>query len=108
MSLNEIIFEHIDDKYAYGKYSDFKVIIMKDNRYINATKLCKKYNKELKNWLRNDISKELINVDKEISAAHIRAAENKAFITINGANNNEKNKIISGTYVHELLIPQYA
>ena len=53
MSLNEIIFDHINDKYAYGKYSDFKVIIMKENRYINATKLCKEYGKELSNWKQN-------------------------------------------------------
>ena len=41
MTLNQIIFEHIDDKYAYGKYGDFKVIMMTKNRFINATKLCK-------------------------------------------------------------------
>jgi hypothetical protein len=45
MSLNQIIFEHIDNKYSYGKYGDFKVIMMTSNRYINATKLCKEYNK---------------------------------------------------------------
>ena len=51
MSLNQIIFEYIDDKYAYGKYSEFTVIMMTKNRYINATKLCKEYNKEFKHWI---------------------------------------------------------
>jgi hypothetical protein len=61
MSLNQIIFEHIDDKYSYGKYGDFKVIMMTNNRYINATKLCNEYNKQINNWLRNDGNKQLIN-----------------------------------------------
>jgi hypothetical protein len=111
MSLREIIFEHIDDKYAYGKYSDFTVIIMKEKRYINATKLCKEYNKELSNWKQNKGSLELIEeVEKEITAhGYPRAeTETKTFIIINGANNNQKNKLISGTYVHELLIPHIA
>jgi hypothetical protein len=106
MALNQIIFEHIDDKYAYGKYGDFKVIIMKENCYINATKLCKEYGKELSNWLRNANSKELIEeTEKEISVLHIRRTENnKSFITVKGGNNQN----ICGTYVHELLIPHIA
>jgi hypothetical protein len=109
MSLNEIIFDHIDDKYAYGKYSDFKVIIMKENRYINATKLCKEYGKELKHWKENKSSNDLIyEVEKEITTVDYPTTETKPFIIINGANNNQKNKLISGTYVHELLIPHIA
>jgi hypothetical protein len=106
MSLNQIIFDHIDDKYAYGKYGEFTVIMMTSNRYINATKLCKEYGKELKNWIRNDNSKELIEeVNKKISVAHIRSIENnKPFIIIKGGNNQE----VCGTYVHELLIPHIA
>jgi hypothetical protein len=41
--MNDIIYEDLGDKYnkyAYGMYGDFKVIIMKENGYINATKLC--------------------------------------------------------------------
>ena len=105
MSLNKIIFEHIDDKYAYGKYSDFTVIIMKENRYINATKLCKEYNKELSNWKQNKGSLELIEeVEKEISINGYPRIENKSFIIIKGGNN----QLICGTYVHELLIPHIA
>jgi hypothetical protein len=47
MSLNNIIFKNIDEDYAYGKYADFTVIIMKKNRYINATRLCNEYGKKL-------------------------------------------------------------
>ena len=106
MTLNQIIFEHIDDKYAYGKYGDFKVIMMTKNRYINATKLCKEYNKEFKHWKENKSNQELIiEVEKEIfSADGIPTVENKSFIIINGG----KNQLIKGTYVHELLIPHIA
>ena len=107
MTLNQIIFEHIDDNYAYGKYGEFKVIMMTKNRYINATKLCKEYNKELFNWKQNKNNQELINeVEIDISSALgiPRAEENKSFIIINGG----KNQIIKGTYVHELLIPHIA
>jgi len=41
--MNDIIYEDLGDKnkkYAYGMYGDFKVIMMKENGYINATKLC--------------------------------------------------------------------
>jgi len=107
MTLNQIIFEHIDDKYAYGKYGDFKVIMMTKNRYINATKLCKEYGKEFFNWKQNKNNQELINeVEIDIySALGIpRAEENKSFIIINGG----KNQLSKGTYVHELLIPHIA
>ena len=107
MTLNQIIFEHIDDKYAYGKYGDFKVIMMTKNRYINTTKLCKEYGKEFFNWKQNKNNQEIINeVEIDIySALGIpRAEENKSFIIINGG----KNQIIKGTYVHELLIPHIA
>jgi hypothetical protein len=105
MSLNEIIFDHIDDRYAYGKYSDFTVIIMKENRYINATKLCKEYGKELYHWSENKCNKKLIEeVEKEISSPDIPGDENKAFILIKGG----RNELVRGTYVHELLIPHIA
>ena len=60
MSINEIIFEHINEKYAYGKYGEFKVIIMKENKYINATKLCNTNKKRFDNWLQNENNKNLI------------------------------------------------
>lgn len=96
MSLNKIIFEHIDDKYAYGKYGEFTVIMMTKNRFINATKLCKEYSKEFKHWKENKSNQELIIEVEKLSIF----SNNKAIIIINGG----KNQIIKGTYVHELLI----
>jgi len=61
----KIIFEHINEKYAYGAYGDFKVIIMKKNNYINATKLCNENNKRYEYWSRNLSNEELINKVKK-------------------------------------------
>lgn len=114
MSLNEIIFEHIDDKYAYGKYADFKVIIMKENRYINATNLCNNNNRKFKNWLKTDHSKNLISeVDGlllksigNLSSRCLSTEVKPSIIKITGGNSKKEN--IRGTYVHELLIPHIA
>jgi hypothetical protein len=38
--MQDIVFEKINEKYGYGYYGEFKVIIMLKNGYINATKLC--------------------------------------------------------------------
>jgi hypothetical protein len=38
--IREISFKDINDVYSWGNYGDFKVIIMKENGYINATKIC--------------------------------------------------------------------
>ena len=71
MSLSEIIFEHIDDKYVYGKYGEFQVIIMKENKYINATKLCGEHNKRFDHWLENKNNKNLIDeVEKTLSPGY--------------------------------------
>ena len=101
MSLNQIIFDNIDNKYCYGKYGDFKVIMMTSNRYINATKLCKEYNKKFKHWNENKSNIELINeVDKRII---MEGNNNKSIICIKWG----RNIITRGTYVHELLIGWY-
>ena len=101
MSLNEIIFEHINKKFAYGKYGDFKVIIMKENKYMNATKLCEEYNKRFDHWLENINGKNLINeVDNEINGASGEPPKKATITLLKGCVNELK-----GTYVHELLIP---
>ena len=104
--MNEIIFEHINEEFAYGKYGDFKVIIMKKNRYINATKLCGEHNKQYYHWSESEQNKLLlIEVENEIiSSPHFQGDEKKATFIIKGG----KNTHTRGTYVHELLIPHIA
>ena len=106
-SLSEIIFEHIDEKFAYGKYGDFKVIIMKENKYINASKLCGEHNKLFKNWLRNDENQNLINeVENELGntkneAGSLTSEHTKALIILQKECKNN----LRGTYVHVNLMP---
>ena len=52
--------------FARAKYGDFDVVMMKENGYINATNLCENGKKELKNWLRNDLTNDLINFFTEL------------------------------------------
>jgi hypothetical protein len=66
--IQNMVIEDIDDAYAYGKYGDFKIIVMKKNGYINATKLCndagmnkEKAVKPFHHWFVNASTKELIN-----------------------------------------------
>lgn len=122
-NISDVVFEHINDKYAYGAYGDFKVIMMKKNSYINAAKLCDENNKQFCHWSRNENSKMLINeVKKEInqsnfSILHKRIAEKNGdintnneeiepIVTIKGG--NKRLQLITGTYVHPLLIPHIA
>ena len=122
-NLSDIVFEHINEKYAYGAYGDFKVIMMKKNSYINATKLCSEHNKQLKHWLENKNGKDLIdevkkdiNHSKSSTVAYPAVEKNgdmntnneeiEPIITIKGG--NKKLQLITGTYVHPLLIPHIA
>jgi vacuolar-type H+-ATPase subunit I/STV1 len=66
---------------------------------VNATKLCAKFEKQFKEWLRNQSSKDLI---EELALAGILATA-----TVNGGLQELQSKI-TGTYVHKLLIPQIA
>lgn len=44
--MSVITFESVDE-YYWGKYAEFKVLIMARNGYINATKMCKDGGKAL-------------------------------------------------------------
>jgi hypothetical protein len=72
---------------------------MKENGYINATKLCKKANKEFKNWYKAGYAKKIINNLKlKLNTSNPVIMQNK----ILGVNE------IRGTYVHPLLISNIA
>ena len=81
---------------------------MKENKYMNATKLCKEYNKRFEHWLENINSKNLIKeVEYELKNGDHRISgepPKKATITLLKGCVNE----LKGTYVHELLIPHIA
>ena len=57
---SDICYEQIDGDYWYATYLGTKIIIMKSNGYINATKLCTDGGKQFKNWLRCLPSQEVL------------------------------------------------
>src|SRR5438477_8486842 len=59
--LGEVAFEQIQDNYWYGAYGPFRVVMMKDTGYINATKMCSSGGKNFWDWSRLKGSTELIN-----------------------------------------------
>jgi KilA-N domain/Protein of unknown function (DUF3627) len=96
-----ITFEFIDNQYEWGYYFDIKVLIMTQNRYINATKMCQDGDRRFRNWLNNDYAINLIN---EFESSAINLADGKSMIRITGGNDFE----IRGTYVHLDLVPSIA
>ena len=104
--IRNVIFKDINDDYAWGKYGNFKVIMMKENGYINATKLCAEATtkngnkKELKHWKANTDTKVIMDeISFEVGIPHDQLS-----ITITGG----KLTIIRGTYVHPMLITPIA
>lgn len=103
--LCNIIFKKINENYAWGKYGDIKVIIMKENSYINVTKICNdattKNNgkKEFRQWKLLSVTHELLN---EVSAL-VRIPPSELLITPKGLPNK-----LRGTYAHPDLVPHIA
>src|SRR5271156_5032809 len=58
--LSDIAFEQIEGNFWYGAYGEFRVVMMKDNVFINATKRCKDGGKEYTKWSRLQNSRQLI------------------------------------------------
>ena len=96
----DIVYENIDDDFAWGKYGDFKVLIMRKNGFINATKLCQNDGtaKRFDHWLPNKSSQELV---AELEASP--DSPGKSLIKIVTGPN-----LTRGTYAHSLLIPHIA
>ena len=62
--LSDIAFEQIEGNFWYAAYGPFRVIMMKDNGYVNATKLCSSGGKEYKDWIRNKNGQQLVQALK--------------------------------------------
>jgi len=91
-----VAFEDINDKYAWANYCQFKLIMMKDNGFINVTKMCNECGKSFFNWKKNKQSKDLIKCLLESLNLN---SENDILITISTGENN-----LRGTYAHSDLI----
>jgi len=104
--LEHIAFEDINEEYCYGNYGDFKVIMMKENGYINATKMCQYISeqtgskKTMMHWNENKLAGEL----NEAVSSYIGLSIDELTIQITGG----QLTIIRGTYVHPYLIHHIA
>ena len=103
MSSDDIIFgEQINDEFSYGIFKDFKVVIMKKNKYINASKLCERYDKIFDNWLKNINNKIFINeIEYNLKKNGIISPNSELLIDLHTGSNNS----FRGIYVHVNLMP---
>src|SRR3981189_3869728 len=78
IKLADIAYEQIDGNFWYGSYGVFRVVIMKDCGFINASRLWGDGGKELKLWTRNASSTDLLQClatrlgESCIDSVHIR------------------------------------
>jgi hypothetical protein len=120
--LSQIAFTQIRDNYYYGYYGLFRVVVDKTDGYINASKLCIDGGKQFYHWKESKAAKELLNTlqrftfnqafDDEStqepwSIAHY-APVSQITRLVQTFNASDEDKIISGTYVHPLIIPHIA
>jgi len=99
-----LVYEKINNVYSKAKYGGFDVIMNMENGYINATKLCADGGKLMKNWLRNDGNKELVEFFESRGSKMSHGFQMITIIT----SGSDKETILRGTYVHPDLIPHIA
>ncbi|UOX38641.1 KilA N domain protein [Finch poxvirus] len=107
MDFSDLVTREIDQRFCYIKYDEFDLIMMKENGFINATKLCKLGGKDFHRWKRLDGSKELITKVKEMNGMWKSGPPRSGggiIIEVNGAN-QYTDYDIAGSYVHQDLIP---
>src|SRR3981189_884354 len=97
INLADIAYEQIEDKFWYGSYGVFRVVIMNDCRFINASRLCGDGGKELKHWYHNQQSRELL----QCLATKLGEADIDSVLVhklVRNARHTDIEKTISGTY----------
>ena len=117
--LSDIAFEQIVGNFWYAAYGPFRVIMMKDNGYLNATKLCSSGGKEYREWARLKNSEELIsvlerhkasvNTQEHFQESNLTLLDSNRMIPLllsppciflQTTNSSAEEKLISGTYCH--------
>jgi hypothetical protein len=101
-----IIVQDINTQYAYVNYLNMRVMICKENTYINMTKVVNMFEtrdgneKELKHWFNNQSSKELIEyLMVRLSSKTGEPSRPLYYTNIMGSFETR------GTYCHKLLVP---
>src|SRR5271156_5677194 len=119
--LSQVCFEQIKENYWYGLYGDFRVVMDRNNGYVNATKMCRSGGKEFKDWSRLKSSQQLeealqiLNTGNEV-LGNILPEENvlqgsprqicsEVCKYIQTENKTDADRLISGTYVHPDILP---
>ncbi|ARF02770.1 SWPV1-196 [Shearwaterpox virus] len=106
MDLTVIITDHIDYRFCWVRYDDFEFIIMKENGYINATKLCILGNRRLSDWLDLKSTKELIkDADYVNGNWKVRSSSSDSRGVILYLDNDQYLYEVSGYYIHQDIIP---
>ncbi|ARF02756.1 SWPV1-181 [Shearwaterpox virus] len=62
---NPLVIKQLDDYFTYVEYNNKNLIIMKNNGYVNCSKLCKSVNKYFSRWKRLSTSKAILEVKKQ-------------------------------------------
>lgn len=103
------IFTSITDRFGYGKYLDLEIVIDSETGYINASKLCQLGDKKLKNWLRLDSAKTLMDyynntaTGSDLSQWYYEIGRGDI-----DSKDDTKRNVIMGTYFHRKLIVHIA
>ncbi|UWX11288.1 CRPV-179 [Crowpox virus] len=105
MELSYIVIRDINEQFCYARYYDFDVIMLKDNGFINATKLCELGKKDFNNWLRLDGSKELIKKLEENNNQTMPSSIKLSVILEIKDKHKGNQHDASGSYVHPDLVP---
>ncbi|QRI42817.1 N1R/p28-like protein [Cheloniid poxvirus 1] len=101
MDFTRNITRHIDNKFCCIRYGNLELIMLKENGFINATKLCNLGNKKFRNWRKLQSSKDLIRI--------ISFSNNERIILEIGLISASIYRYeLVGTYVHRDLIPYIA
>ena len=99
LNITKLAYEKINDKYSKAKYGEFDVIMDMTNGYINVTKLCTDGGKQMKHWLENKNSKELIKYfgEENKNKGSVGLPTDPLYMITTGPNN------LRGTYVDSKL-----
>ena len=107
MTISALCTEQIVDDYWHATYVNLKVVMMKSNGYVNASKLCRDFGNRYKDWTR------LKSVKQRMKRVGARLEQECGIaipltITINVTDRSPTDYLISGTYIHSDLLPELA
>jgi hypothetical protein len=104
IELSDVCYQHIKDTFYYGIFGDFKLVVDKKTGCFNATKLCDYGGKQVRDWKRLEKSKKMVEYYQTNWGGNPRPN----FYEVKGANKNNIDKQVTGTYVSKEFILEIA